>query len=181
MSDQGNQEALTAEQTQGPRTASSVPQLTNVHVDCVSYDRTAAAAGFTLGDGRYHIWFNPQSGVSGDTLYKNPVAEIPSARAIKLNPKAKVNQPLLAEMWRQIADGNMIAEAIRMRAYEDVWDLAESDALNFDIQAAIRKRAADCLRGIAFSDATDWTVAIDRIAMALTTMRNEERVRLLGC
>lgn len=150
--------------------------ITNVHVDCVNHDRTRAAAGFNCGEFRYHIWFNPKigKGSAGDTLHKNPIDENSKIRHQSLNPKAAANAAMLAEMWRQIDEGRLIAKAVADEAMNELQEDAErdNDMYNKHVeQAAHAMRAALKTALEYFQDQNggnpEYTEAAIRSALAL--------------
>lgn len=99
----------------------SKPQISNVHVDNVTFydeDRIIkAAAGFDMGDHRYHVWFRyrPETKQRAITpaLYKNPKSiSDPHYITRKLDPHAASNKKMMDAMWAEIERDNLIEKAI---------------------------------------------------------------------
>lgn len=67
-----------------------------------SIEHATAYAAFERGDSRYHIWLDPATGKPefGGPLYKNPRdMNDKTTRTQQLNPEAKCNASLMAELW----------------------------------------------------------------------------------
>lgn len=106
------------------------PAIQNVHVDHVSADTNKASAGFTLGEFRYHVWFNPRTLETDGPLYKNKITiKDENARTQRLDRAAAPNRAMLDEMWKQIRERELVRIAL------------ENDAIKRDAE----KRAAHAL------------------------------------
>lgn len=111
----------------------SKPIITGVHVDSLMWGETRAAAGFEFNGARYHIWFNLKTMKSDGTLYKNSIAKHDEPgyyHARKLDPTKPNNKAMLAEMWRQIKEGHLVARALAAsQAMENARIAEAADAL----------------------------------------------------
>lgn len=75
--------------------------------DGESMEYATCAAMFERGDSRFHIWLDRDTGKAklDSPLYKNPrvaTEENRLTRTQQLDPDAKINRALLAELWERV-------------------------------------------------------------------------------
>jgi hypothetical protein len=105
------------------------PKMENMHV--VPFTDGGWSAGFDMDGARYHVWFDPDTLVVEDTLYKNPPLGMkPDDKKFfltrRLDCNAGTNRKLIAQLMDEVRSQDLIGKA---RAAERVREEAEVQAL----------------------------------------------------
>lgn len=140
------------------------------------------SAGFEYKGARFHLWlFLDQNDCGGPVLYKNgPEA---GKRTRYMEVTSPPNVPLVAEMWKQIREGDLIRKALAAR--QDELDAEEAERVEkmrvhriglagLPLYNAL-KRAAEFLENNG-GDEISWIGEI-RAALALAEGRDVTEVR----
>lgn len=130
-----------------------MPEITNVHVDCLSPDGRAAL-GWERAGARFHCWIDtakPPTKWAPGRVYKNPPLGVRSGDPANfstrtLNPQSIPCAAMLAEAVRQVAERDLVSLARAEAAEKEARDRAA--ALAATAAQQVRDAAHDLLAAL---------------------------------